>query len=137
MWGALSFFHPVTATMSSALQDVSLFSAVELVPYSQPWYDHFRQSLGEGVCRHLGIYPIPDDLVLSVVIPVYNERATLRELVGRVRAVPIRKQIVLVDDGSRDGTRELLRDVEACPDEDAYNTLKIVFHEKNRGKGAA
>src|SRR5262245_28479496 len=137
MRDALSFFHPVTTTMSSALQDASLFSAVELVPYSQAWYDHFRKSLGEGVCRHLGIYPIPDDLVLSVVIPVYNERATLRELVERVRAVPIRKQIVLVDDGSQDGTRDVLRGIESEPAGDALNTIKVAYHQHNRGKGAA
>jgi glycosyltransferase involved in cell wall biosynthesis len=119
------------------VQDVNLLSAVDLTPYSQPWYDHFRTSLGEGVCRHLGIYAIPDGLVLSVVIPVYNERTTLLELVDRVRAVPIRKQIILIDDGSQDGTCDVLRGVEANPCEDAFNTIKVVFHEKNQGKGAA
>src|SRR5437764_320142 len=82
---------------------------VDAPPYSQSWYEAFRRSLGEGVCRQLGIYAIPDSLTLSVVIPVYNERATLLDLVDQVRAVPIRKQIVLVDDGSTDGTRELLQ----------------------------
>jgi glycosyltransferase involved in cell wall biosynthesis len=123
--------------MPEAVQDVSLFTGVELVPYSQAWYEHFRKSLGEGVCRHLGIYPIPDDLVLSVVIPVYNERATLLALVERVRAVPIRKQIVLVDDGSQDGTREVLSGIDAEPGGDALNTIKVAYHDHNRGKGAA
>ncbi len=123
--------------MTDVVQDLSLLSAVDLTPYSQAWYEHFRASLGEGVCRHLGIYAIPDDLILSVVIPVYNERATLRELVDRVRAVPIRKQIILVDDGSQDGTRDVLRGIEANPCEDALNAIKVVFHEKNLGKGAA
>jgi len=85
----------------------------------------------------LGIYAIPDDLVLSVVIPVYNERATLLALVDRVRSVPIRKQIILIDDGSQDGTRDMLRALEANPNEDALNSIKVVFHEQNRGKGAA
>jgi glycosyltransferase involved in cell wall biosynthesis len=93
--------------------------------------------LGDGVCRQLGIYTIPPDFVLSVVVPVYNERATLLELVDRVRAVPIRKQIVLVDDGSQDGTRDLLATLQADPREDALNSIKVVFHECNRGKGAA
>ncbi len=106
-------------------------------PYSQAWYESFRKSLGDGVCRQLGIYAVPDDLVLSVVIPVYNERATLLELVERVRSVPIRKQIVLVDDGSQDGTRDVLANLEANPNNDALNTIKVVFHEKNRGKGKA
>jgi glycosyltransferase involved in cell wall biosynthesis len=123
--------------MTALVQDLSLIAPVELTPYSQPWYEHFRRSLGEGVCRHLGIYAIPEDLVLSVVIPVYNERATLPELVERVRAVPIRKQIILVDDGSRDGTRDVLRGIEDDPREDAFNTITIVYHESNRGKGAA
>jgi glycosyltransferase involved in cell wall biosynthesis len=93
------------------------------------WLIHI---LGEPVCRTLGLYRIPDDLVLSVVIPVYNERNTLREILRQVRAVPIRKQIILVDDCSRDGTRELLQELaESEPD------LTITFHEKNQGKGAA
>ena len=45
--------------------------------------------LGEPVCRQLGIYRIPDDLVLSVVIPVYNERNTIHEILRQVRAVPV------------------------------------------------
>src|SRR5262245_15774058 len=120
---------PVPSMMSEAVRDASLFTGVELVPYSQPWYEHFRRSLGEGVCRHLGIYPIPDDLVLSVVIPVYNERATLLSLVDRVRAVPIRKQIVLVDDGSQDGTRDVLRGIESEPAVDPRS------EEQRVGKG--
>lgn len=109
----------------------------EFAPYSRPWYEAFRNSLGEGVCRHLGIYAIPEDLILSVVIPVYNERATLMDLVARVRAVPIRKQMILVDDGSTDGTRDLLKNLESNPQNDALNTIQVVFHEKNQGKGAA
>ncbi len=93
------------------------------------WLIH---TLGAPICRQLGIYPIPEDLVLSVVIPVYNERNTLKALVDKVRAVPIRKQIILVDDCSKDGTTDLLHDWEKTePD------LTIGFHEVNRGKGAA
>ena len=53
-------------------------------------------------------FPIPDTLTLSVVIPVYDERATIQEILRRVRAVPIKTQIIVVDDCSRDGTREIL-----------------------------
>jgi glycosyltransferase involved in cell wall biosynthesis len=112
-------------------------SLPEHLPYTQPWYEAFLASLGQGVCRQLGIYAIPDDFVLSVVIPVYNERATLIELVDRVRAVPIRKQIILVDDGSQDGTRDVLRELEADPRDDVRTTVKVVYHAENRGKGAA
>jgi glycosyltransferase involved in cell wall biosynthesis len=88
--------------------------------------------LGEPLCRKLGIYRIPEHLTLSVVIPAYNEKKTIREILRRVRAVPIRKEIVVVDDCSTDGTREILRELKAKePD------LKIVFHDFNQGKGAA
>ena len=110
---------------------------VEGLPYSPQWYQKFRASLGEGVCRQLGIYAIPEDLVLSVVIPVYNERKTFLDLLDHVRAVPIRKQIIMVDDGSTDGTRDLLRSLELQAHDDPQNTLLVVFHEKNQGKGAA
>lgn len=109
----------------------------QLVPYSQGWYESFRRSLGEGVCRRLGIYAFPADMVLTVVIPVYNERDTLLQLLAAVRAVPIRKQIVLVDDGSTDGTRDLLAELHLHVQDDAMNTCQVVMHEKNRGKGAA
>jgi glycosyltransferase involved in cell wall biosynthesis len=90
------------------------------------------QTLGEPFCRKLGVYRIPDDLVLSVVIPVYNEKKTIHEILRRVRAVPLNKQIIVVDDCSRDGTSDLLREMaQREPD------LTVVFHEVNQGKGAA
>jgi glycosyltransferase involved in cell wall biosynthesis len=101
-------------------------------PPSAPDFDTLVRLIGESNCRALGIYRIPDDLELSVVIPVYNEVKTLGYLVDQVRAVPIRKQIILIDDFSTDGTRELLHEWQTSqPD------LTIGFHEKNQGKGAA
>ena len=91
------------------------------------------ETLGEATCRKLGLFPIPESLTLSVVIPVYDERATIHEILRRVRAVPINKQIIVVDDCSRDGTREILREIEKRGDPD----LKIVFQDRNQGKGAA
>ncbi len=67
-----------------------------------------------------------------MVIPVYNERNTLREILRQVREVPVKKQIVLVDDCSKDGTREILGQLKV---EDP--SLTIVFHDHNQGKGAA
>jgi glycosyltransferase involved in cell wall biosynthesis len=88
--------------------------------------------LGEPLCRQLGICRLPDDLTLSVVIPVYKEIRTIAEIVRQVRAVPIPTQIILVDDCSTDGTRELLQQwARSEPD------LTIAFHDVNRGKGAA
>ncbi len=91
------------------------------------------EALGETTCRKLGLFPIPDTLTLSVVIPVYDERATIHEILRRVRAVPINKQIIVVDDYSRDGTREILREMEQASNGD----LKVIFQERNQGKGAA
>ena len=69
---------------------------------------------------------------LSIVIPCYNESKTIRTIVDRVRAAPItNKEIIIVDDCSRDGTRDLLR-TQIAPLVD-----KILYHEVNRGKGAA
>jgi glycosyltransferase involved in cell wall biosynthesis len=71
---------------------------------------------------------------LSVVVPVYNERNTLVEVVRRMRAVElpdtIDREIVVVDDGSSDGTRDVLRQL-------GDSTVRVVMHDNNRGKGAA
>jgi glycosyltransferase involved in cell wall biosynthesis len=90
------------------------------------------ETLGEVYCRKLGIFRVPDDLLLSVVIPAYNENHSIHEILRRVRAVPIRKEIVIVDDFSTDGTRDILREMQQRDGD-----LKVVFHEQNQGKGAA
>ena len=110
---------------------------VEHAPFSVEWYDSLRRILGDAGCRQLGFYAIPDDFLLSVVIPVYNEESTLRDIVDRVRAVPIRKEIILVDDCSRDSSAAILGDLQAEQDGDPDNRLVLVFHDRNRGKGAA
>src|SRR5438093_2450938 len=68
---------------------------------------------------------------LSIVIPVYNEAATIREIIDRVRAVDVDKEIIVVDDCSSDGTRDVLRSLAPRLD------LAVQFHDVNRGKGAA
>ncbi|MEZ6068218.1 MAG: glycosyltransferase family 2 protein [Planctomycetaceae bacterium] len=110
---------------------------IEARPYSQEWYDALRQRLGSAACRQLSFYPIPDDMVLSVIIPVYNEEQTLREIVQRVRAVPIRKEIVLVDDCSKDQSRAIMRELEIESIQDELNAVVCVHHNVNQGKGAA
>ncbi len=67
---------------------------------------------------------------LSILIPVYNERATIIEIIKRVQAVPFEKEIIAVDDGSTDGTRELLPQLEK-------DGIIVLRHDKNQGKGAA
>ncbi len=70
------------------------------------------------------------DVFLSVVMPVYNEMNTLPEIIRKVQEVPIRKEIIIVDDHSTDGSREFLQNINA-------ENIKVFFHDKNRGKGAA
>jgi glycosyltransferase involved in cell wall biosynthesis len=74
---------------------------------------------------------LPPGLRLSIVIPIYNEQETCRELLGRVSEVPGDKEILLVDDGSTDATRTLLEELDGRPG------LRIFRHERNLGKGAA
>jgi len=76
---------------------------------------------------------------LSVLVPVYNEERTLEEIVRRVCAVPTPKEIIFVDDGSKDRSREILTRLEEdrrrAPDE--RNQIKVFFQPQNEGKGAA
>lgn len=74
---------------------------------------------------------IPDTFKLSVVIPVYNEANTVRELIARVLALPVPVEAVIVDDGSTDGTRDMLEQFRRV------ESVKIVYHAENKGKGAA
>ncbi|MDI6715607.1 MAG: glycosyltransferase family 2 protein [Actinomycetota bacterium] len=67
---------------------------------------------------------------LSVIIPCYNEKATILEILRKVQEVSIDKEIIIVDDGSTDGTRELLSGL-------SDDNVKVILHEKNKGKGAA
>ena len=75
--------------------------------------------------------------MLSVVVPVYNEEATLHQLVDRVRSVPIRKEILLVDDCSQDGTPAVLSSLESSGNDDPLNRILVFRHDRNLGKGAA
>lgn len=68
--------------------------------------------------------------MLSVVIPVFNEKGTIGEIIKRVEAVPIDKEIIVVDDFSTDGTRDILSKIE-------NRGIRVIYHEKNMGKGAA
>ena len=67
-------------------------------------------------------------MLLSVVIPVYNEEQTVRQLIDKVKAVKLRKEIIVVDDGSTDRTPQILKKIKG---------IKTIFKKKNEGKGAA
>jgi glycosyltransferase involved in cell wall biosynthesis len=78
-----------------------------------------------------GLRGVLKDPLLSVVMPVYNERDTIEEIIGRVLAIRIRIQLIVVDDGSKDGTRDILTALGKKHD------FRLIFQERNQGKGAA
>jgi glycosyltransferase involved in cell wall biosynthesis len=90
-----------------------------------------EELLGVDLCRRLGIYRLPPGFLLSVVIPVFNEQGTLEEVIRRVRASGVPCEMIFVDDGSSDGTREVLDRHRGEPD------VTVLAHPCNRGKGAA
>jgi glycosyltransferase involved in cell wall biosynthesis len=67
---------------------------------------------------------------ISVVIPVYNEKDTILEILEKVRSQDLDKEVIIVDDGSTDGTRDVLHKLD-------HPEVKVFFHERNQGKGAA
>ena len=68
---------------------------------------------------------------LSIIIPVYNEAKNIQEIIKRVHATKRASEIVIVDDGSQDGTRDILKGM------DGKKKVRVILHEKNQGKGAA
>ncbi len=68
--------------------------------------------------------------LLSVIVPVYNEAKTIRQILEKINSVDIDKEVIVVNDGSSDGTEYILKDIN-------YANLKIIHHLRNRGKGAA
>jgi len=71
-----------------------------------------------------------DNIKLTIIIPVYNEKETIHDIVEAVSATPFRKEIIVVDDASQDGTRDILAKMQK-------EGLKILMHDNNQGKGAA
>ena len=68
---------------------------------------------------------------LSVIVPVYNERKTIAEIIRRVQQTGLAHEIIIVDDGSQDGTRDIL------PGLNGHDGVRVILHEKNMGKGGA
>jgi glycosyltransferase involved in cell wall biosynthesis len=78
-----------------------------------------------------GLKGVLADPLLSVVMPVYNERDTIEEIIDRVLRVPIRVELIVVDDYSKDGTRDLLQSLQA------RHQFKLILQPQNGGKGSA
>ncbi|MFQ5669534.1 MAG: glycosyltransferase family 2 protein [Acidobacteriota bacterium] len=72
---------------------------------------------------------------LSIIVPIYNERSTIQALLRRLEDLPLEKEIIIVDDGSTDGTRSFLATRQQ--ERPASPALKIIFHSANQGKGAS
>ena len=68
---------------------------------------------------------------LTIIIPVYNEQQTIREILHRVQAIELADEILVVDDGSTDETRQILNELDGTPN------LRVILHDRNQGKGAA
>ncbi len=108
--------------------------------------DYIRQMqslLGADACRRLAIYELPESFCLSVIVPVYNEVKTIAKVVERLMQTGMPMQIILVDDGSRDGTFEEMKRISASHDDDSragsigVDKCIVCQHETNQGKGAA
>src|SRR5271155_283197 len=113
--------------MTEQFETAPGLTASELRPYSAAWYEAQLRALGEAGCRQLGFYEIPEHQLLSVVIPIYNEEKTLRDLVERVCAVPVRKELVLVDDCSEDRSRDVIRELAGRKDLGPFNSISAHF----------
>ena len=83
------------------------------------------------ICHFFGFEFIIRSMKLSVIIPVYNEVQNITEILSRVQATGLPWEILIVDDGSTDGTRDILKEL------DGKDKVRVILHEKNQGKGAA
>ena len=92
--------------------------------YDYTWIRLSRKMIGN--CSD-----IIQGMKITVVIPVYNEAKTIQEILRRVQNMDLVHEIVVVDDGSTDGTREILREL------DGSGIVRVILHERNLGKGAA
>ncbi|MEM9586176.1 MAG: glycosyltransferase family 2 protein [Planctomycetota bacterium] len=99
------------------------------------WSNEFvvqtRTLVGASTCERLGIYELPDSFLLTVIVPVFNECGTVGGVIASLRGLGLPLEIVIVDDGSQDGSSPIL-DTFGQDDD-----VKLIRHVKNLGKGAA
>ncbi|HMC11631.1 MAG TPA: glycosyltransferase family 2 protein [Pirellulaceae bacterium] len=123
-------------TLESAIRDASDVGKAPVearVNYSLDELERLAELLAvdDGYMPTSRDFVIPRNFKLSIVIPVYNEQATIQQVLANVVAVPIPKEIIIVDDASTDGTRQVLSQYEAARD------VHVIFKPQNEGKGAA
>lgn len=99
--------------------------------WTDEYVDKMIALLGHDACRRLAVFRLPKDFCLSVIVPIFNESKTVSSVVDRLRKTGLPLQIVLVDDGSSDGTSEVVDRFENDGD------VLVVHHETNQGKGTA
>lgn len=99
--------------------------------FSNEYVDQMNRTLGPNACRRLAIYALPDGFVLSVIVPVFNECGSILGVLDSLRATGLPMQVIVVDDGSDDGSSQVL---DNCQDD---IDITLIRHERNRGKGAA
>lgn len=102
------------------------------VTWTPEYVARVEQSLGRPTAERLGIFALPANFRLTVIVPVFNEALTVDQVVARVRATGLPLEMILVDDGSNDGTGER---IVAIAEE--ASDVTVVRHTHNQGKGAA
>jgi glycosyltransferase involved in cell wall biosynthesis len=99
--------------------------------WSDPYVRRMLELLGPEACRRLAIYRLPESFRLSVVVPIFNESSTVSSVIDRLFATGMPMQIILVDDGSDDGTSA------AVDRYQNHEQIEVIHHPQNQGKGAA
>jgi glycosyltransferase involved in cell wall biosynthesis len=98
---------------------------------TQPYSHYCDTNSGDNIVYYSKALGIQQEMKLSVIIPCYNESSTILSLIKAVKDSPIKdRELIIVDDGSKDGTRDILKSLN---DPEA----RVIFHERNQGKGAA
>lgn len=129
--GRVSFPLTPVETVQTVTPALGVAIAPDLDAVEQQALEDAASVLGDRVLQDIDGYRLPAGFKLTILMPVYNEKRTITEILARVRALPLPKEVIVVDDGSTDGTREMLKAVRSDAE------LKIVFHSHNMGKGAA
>ena len=99
--------------------------------WSPEYVAHCQKILGDGIVRRLAIYPLPSPFLLTVIVPVFNEVTTVDAIIVRLNETGLPMQIIVVDDGSSDGTADRLAVLAG------QANVELISHGVNRGKGAA
>ncbi len=99
--------------------------------FSIGYVEEMQRFLGPNACRRLAIFALPPGFVLSVIVPVYNECATVDAVLTKLRNTGLPLEIILVDDGSNDGSSDILTRY------GEVDNVTLIRHPHNRGKGAA